>query len=102
MSNLESLVLPLAESQSLVEHGVVLGATALVWIAVHEIDDDNDEPTIFPRVDALDDEGDPMWNFVPAPALSELLDVLEPFQSSAEKMVALAHALIALHEEVSP
>lgn len=37
-----------------------------------------------------------------APTLSELLDVLEPSQSSAEKMVALAHAVIALHDEAHP
>lgn len=83
MSTLKSIVLSIANSQSLVERGIVLDATALVWIAKHELDDENDEPTIFPREDALDDEGSPMYNFVSAPTLSELLDAIRTKVSGA-------------------
>jgi hypothetical protein len=76
MTSLESIVLPLEQSRALVEHGIVLETTALVWIAEGQLDDEDNEPTIFPRVDALDDEGGPMWDFIPAPVLSELLDAI--------------------------
>jgi hypothetical protein len=88
--NLESIVLSLSDSQALVEHGIVLD-TALVW------EKDAWGLHVLPN-------GDPVnrsFTLCPAPILSELLDAIGPAGPSTEKMAALAHALIALREEVS-
>lgn len=96
--NLEPIVLPFAESQSLVEHGIVLD-TALCWYipksnGIHQI-------CVWVKTsDSQDDEIPIATTMVPAPVFSELLDAIDPAESSAEKMIVLAHALIALHEEV--
>jgi hypothetical protein len=117
VTTLASIVLPLSESQALAKRGIILD-TALVWanspqgwISGGGWRVDNGVVTTIPLL--------PLDGYVnvvmaigavnalhtvlcAAPTLSELLTVLEPSQSSAEKMVALAHALIALHDEVTP
>jgi hypothetical protein len=94
MSSLEQIALSLAESQALVKHGIRLD-TALCWFHYGHTEHwgllTREQALTYARMNTDHD--------VPAPVLSELLDVLEPSQSSAEKMVALAHALIALHDE---
>jgi hypothetical protein len=97
MSALEGIALSLAESQALAEHGIILD-TALVWVPADAIMD-GDPPFVYYREDVKSWEVEPLCS---APTLSELLDVLEPRQSSVEKMIALAHALIALHDEAKP
>ena len=79
MHNLESVVLPLAESRALVEAGIVL-ETALVWVPAGEFDEyevgENGEPVLMEKKDTLDEDDGPMYDFTPAPVLSELLDAI--------------------------
>jgi len=56
---------------------------------------DGDPPFVYLREEVESWEVEPLC---PAPTLSELMSAIEPSQA-AEKMMALAHALIALHEE---
>ena len=97
MNTLESIVLSLTESQSLVEHGIVLD-TALCWY-IAESDGVYTTIVWVKSSYSQDDEIPIVTTMVPAPVFSELLDAIDPAESSTEKMVALAHALIALHDE---
>ena len=72
MTSLESIVLPLEQSRSLVEHGIVLDTT-LVWIRYSCLDGSYE--TWHPQ----ERMGQPELNMetaVPAPVLSELLDAI--------------------------
>ena len=68
MSTLESVVLPLEQSQSLAEHGVVLD-TALRWVT----NPYNKEPFVIP---VWFPPADGEVVLCPAPVLSELLDAI--------------------------
>jgi hypothetical protein len=87
MTSLESIVLPLAESRALVEAGVVL-ETALVWVPAGEFDEYEDgesrEPVLMEKKDTLDEDDGPMYEFTPAPVLSELLDAIRAKVGDAE------------------
>jgi hypothetical protein len=93
--SLESIALPLAESRALVEHGIVLD-TALVWMTV-EIGEHNPMPPTL----TINYHLKSMYPVYPGPVFSELLDAIDPAESSTKRMVALAHALEALHEEAA-
>ena len=72
MTSLEQIVLPLEQSRSLVEHGVVLD-TAMVWIRYSCLDGSYETWHPQERI------GQPELNMetaVPAPVLSELLDAI--------------------------
>lgn len=67
MTSLESIVLPFAESRSLVEHKIVLG-TALSWFV--------DMLGVAKPVVLAHDFLNSRYDEIPAPVLSELLDAI--------------------------
>lgn len=111
MTSLESIVLPLAESRALVEKGIVLD-TALAWYHQHCDVYEGETPEGMSLEDWEIVQGRPVVcvrremedhkPICPAPVFSELLDAIDPAESSTEKMIALSRALIALCEEVKP
>jgi len=109
MNTLESIVLPLADSRALVEHGVVLD-TALAWYPEHCDDYEAEAPaSLWPDEWKRIAEGCPvvcvreeMEDHEPicsAPVLSELMNAIDFDDPTGAKMIVLSHALIALHDE---
>jgi hypothetical protein len=70
MTSLESIALPLTDSRSLVEQGIVL-ETAMVWVTV-EIGEHNPMPPTL----TINYHLKSMYPVYPAPVLSELLDAI--------------------------
>lgn len=103
MTSLESLVPSLDLCRQLQAAGFPQD-TAMVYAYIKDANS-KIVRVVMPRRDAeagcIGADCDGQMILCAAPTLSELLDVLEPSQCSAEKMVALAHALIALHDEVA-
>jgi hypothetical protein len=93
MTSLESIVLPLAESRALVEHGAVLD-TALSWagrvvdygrtIVLTTTEEANAQVTIHKEYESRHPEGIRWPKPIPAPVLSELLDAIRAKVGDAE------------------
>jgi hypothetical protein len=85
MTSLESIVLPLAESRSLVEHGIVLD-TALYWFRFTRAED----RIIGDGYSVARSDGSyyvPVKKVCPAPVLSELLDAIRAKADAMEAKV---------------
>lgn len=99
----ESIVLPFIEAKALADHGI-MPLVAMEWAIIKDCNGIL-RLAVISCDDAMagcigaDDDGQKV--LCGAPVMSELLDEIDPEADSTGKMVALAHALIALHEEVA-
>jgi hypothetical protein len=91
VSTLESIVLPLADSRALVEHGIVLD-TAMVWAEMdggYQCDENGDpQQEMPPYADVVPGDSPYHGTFIClAPVLSELLDAIRAKADAMETKV---------------